>query len=265
MTAAETIRANGCALIDVNAANFDSLPCCGIKNPEHKGRQEKRVWIEANAKFGLRARTLLAPNGELSGYIEYMPGEYAWRGVNAGGYMFIHCIWTPSQYQGKGCGRLMLEACLEDAKEDGKSGVAVMVRCGPWMADHRLFAANGFKSVDTAPPDFELLVRRFRHSAPIPVFKRDWARRLKPYSRGLTLIHCGQCPHATKFVAEIVEAAESEYRIKPRVVDLQSPHDAQNSPTPYATFALIGNGRVLADHPISRTRFRNIMTDLANN
>jgi hypothetical protein len=43
------------------------------------------------------------------------------------------------------------------------------------------------------------------------------------------------------------------------VVDLESWSDAQNAPTPYAIFALIYNGRLLADHQISRTRFRNIM------
>jgi hypothetical protein len=44
------------------------------------------------------------------------------------------------------------------------------------------------------------------------------------------------------------------------VVDLESWSDAQNAPTPYAVFALIYNGRLLADHQISRTRFRNIMS-----
>ena len=43
------------------------------------------------------------------------------------------------------------------------------------------------------------------------------------------------------------------------MVDLESWSDAQNAPTPYAIFALIYNGRLLADHQISRTRFRNIM------
>jgi len=44
------------------------------------------------------------------------------------------------------------------------------------------------------------------------------------------------------------------------VVDLESWSDTQNAPTPYAIFALIYNGRLLADHQISRTRFRNIMS-----
>ena len=40
------------------------------------------------------------------------------------------------------------------------------------------------------------------------------------------------------------------------------PGDAQNAPTPYAVFAVIYDGRLLADHQISRARFRNIMNKL---
>jgi GNAT superfamily N-acetyltransferase len=119
-------------LIDVDAASFDSLPCCGIKSPTHPGRQQKRCWLQANAKFGLRAKMLLAPDGKPSGYIEYLPGEFAWRGVEAGGSMFIHCVWIFSkQHQRKGWGRIMVEGCLEDARKAGLSGAAVMVRDGP--------------------------------------------------------------------------------------------------------------------------------------
>ena len=65
------------------------------------------------------------------------------------------------QHQRKGWGGVMVEACLDDAKKAGMSGAAVMVRDGPWLADRRLFLANGFEPVDTAPPDYQLLVRKF--------------------------------------------------------------------------------------------------------
>jgi len=252
-------------LIDVDAANFDRLPCCGIKSPTHAGRREKRCWLEENAQFGLRAKALLAPDGQPCGYIEYLPGEFAWRGVDAGGYLFIHCIWIYSrQHQRKGWGRLMLNACVDDAQKAGKNGVVAMVRDGPWLADRRLFLANGFEPVDTAPPDYQLLVRKLNSSAANPAFKRDWDRKLERYSRGLTIIRSSQCPHIAKFAADIAETAEKEYRMAPRVVDLQSPGEAQSAPTPYAVFALIYDGKLLADHQISRTRFRNIMNKLAN-
>jgi hypothetical protein len=250
-------------LVDVDAANFDTLPCCGIKDPAHPGHQQKQCWVQANAKFGLRAKALLAPDGRPGGYIEYVPGEFAWRGVTATGYMFIHCIWVYSrQHQRKGWGSIMVEACLDDAKKAGMNGVAVMVRDGPWLADRRLFLTNGFKVVDTAPPDYELLVRKFNEGAGNPVFRKGWETRLGLYGQGLTIVRSGQCPHIAKFAHDIARTAEDDYHIIPTVVDLQSCHEAQNAPTPYAVFAVIYNGRLLADHQISRTRFRNIMNKL---
>ena len=244
-------------LVDIDAANFDTLPCCGIKSPAHPGRRQKYCWLQANAKFGLRAKMLLAPDGQPSGYIEYLPGEFAWRGVEAAGFMFVHCVWVfLKQHQRKGWGSIMVEGCLDDARKAGMRGAAVMVRDGPWLADHRLFLANGFEPVDTAPPDYQLLVRKFDRGAD-PAFKKG---KLGQYSRGLTVIRSSQCPHIAKSAAEIVETAENEYGITPTVVDLESWSDAQNAPTPYAIFALIYDGRLLADHQISRTRFRNIMS-----
>ena len=250
-------------LIDVDAASFGSLPCCGIKSPTHPGREEKRCWLQENAKFGLRAKALLDPGGEPAGYIEYLPGEFAWRGVSARGYMFIHCIWTPlRRHQRRGWGSLMVGACLEDARRAGMSGVAAMVREGPWMAGRSLFLANGFEPVDSAPPDFELLARRFTADVAPPAFQKDWSGKAARYGSGLTIIRSSQCPHIAKFAADIAEAAENEYRIKPKVIDLRSWREAQQAPTPYAVFAVLYNGRVLADHQISRTRFRNIMNKL---
>jgi hypothetical protein len=153
----------------------------------------------------------------------------------------------------------MLEACLDDAREAGMSGAAAMVRDGPFLADSRLFLANGFESVDDAPPDYRLLVRKFDPGAVNPAFKKGWDRKLAQYSQGLTIIRSSQCPHIAKFAADIAQAAGEEYHIRPTVVDLESWSDAQDAPTPYAVFALIYNGRLLADHQISRTRFRNIM------
>jgi hypothetical protein len=247
-------------LVDVDATSFDALPCCGIKSPNHPGRREKYCWLQANSKFGLRAKALLDADGEPCGYIEYLPGEFAWRGVEASGYLFIHCLWNHSKrHQRQGRGSAMVEACLNDAKESGMKGVAVVTREGPWLADRRLFLTNGFRTVDTAPPDYELLVRKLKATAADPAFKGGWDEKVASYGRGLIIVKSSQCPHIAKFAAEIAGTAEEEYRIKPRIVEIESCQDAQNAPTPYAVFALIYKGRLVADHQISRTRFRNIM------
>ena len=256
------MRSESPRLIDVDSSTFDSLPCCGIKDRSHPGRLEKYCWLCDNAKSGLRAKAIPGPGGKPGAYIEYIPGEFAWRGVNARGYLFIHCIWIQTSVQRQGWGSLMVQACLDDARKSKMSGVAVMVREGPWMADRRLFQANGFVPVDSAPPDYELLAHKFNHRAASPTFQGDWDRKLARYGQGLTIIRSSQCPHIAKFAGDIAEAARKEYRIEPKLVELKSGHEAQQAPTPYAVFSLILDGRLLADHPISRTRFRNIMNKL---
>jgi len=247
-------------LVDVDRTSFDALPCCGIKSATHPGRRAKCGWLQKNFQFGLCAKVLLDPQDEPCGYIEYLPGEFAWRGVEAGGYLFIHCLWIHSKrHQHQGWGSTMVEACLNEAEEAGMNGVAVVTREGPWLADRRLFLANGFELADTTPPDYELLIRKLKVGAADPVFKGGWDDKVARYSRGLTIIRSSQCPYIAKFAAEIAETAEQDYGIKARIVEIKTWHDAQNAPTPYAVFALIYKGRLVADHQISRTRFRNIM------
>lgn len=247
-------------LKDLDASSIETLPCCGVKNTAHQGRRQKNCWLETYFKKGLRAKVLLTPDNRQCGYIEYIPGEYAWRGVEAKGYLFIHCVWTfYKQYQKKGLAGMMVEACVEDAREAGMNGVAVVARESPWLAKSAVFRAHGFEVVDTAPPDYELLVRKLKRSAANPAFKVGWEKKLKKYGKGLTIIRSGQCPHVAKFADEIAESAVKDYGITPQIVELKTHRQAQDAPTPYAVFAVIDDGRLLADHQISRTRFRNIM------
>jgi len=251
-------------LVDLDPAAFETLPCCGIANPVHPGRCHKLRWLKTQWKRGLRAKLLIAPDGRQCGYIEYLPGEYAWRGVDAAGYLFIHCIFTyRKQYQHQGCGAILIQSCLAEAKRAGMLGVAVVARERPWLAAPAIFLANGFEPVDTAPPDYQLLVRKLDPSAANPSFQKDWEARLKQYSHGFTIVQSRQCPHIAKFADEIAAAAEHDYGLQPRIVTLRTHREAQNAPTPYAVFAIIQDGRILADHPISLTRFRNIMRERA--
>jgi hypothetical protein len=247
-------------VIDVTEGNLCESPGFGIKNTEHEGHERKTKWLKTHLKKGLKAKVLLTEKNIQFGYIEYLPGQYAWRGVEADGYMFMHCIWTFfKKYQRKGYGRFLIQACTDDAKKAKMKGVAVMARDKPWLAKSDIFLKNGFEVVDTAPPDYELLVRKFSKSAPNPKFKDNFDKKLKKYGKGLTIIRANQCPHAIRFGDKIVEMAKKTFKLKPRIVELKTYPDAQNAPTPCAVFAVIYNGRLLTDHQISATRFRNIM------
>jgi len=250
-------------LVEVTLENLDATPRCGIKNKEHEGYRRKTSWLKRAMKQGLKARVLLTEKSIQCGYIEYTPGRYAWRGVEADGYMFIHCIWTFfKSVQGRGYARRLIQDCVDDAKRAKMLGVAVIARDRSWLADSRIFLKNGFEAVDAAPPDYQLLVKRFKKSAPAPRFKGQWDKRLRKLGKGLTIIRADQCPHTAKFADEIAEMARTTYGIKPRTVELKTPRDARSAPTPYATFAIVYDGQLLADHQISRARFGNIMDKL---
>jgi N-acetylglutamate synthase-like GNAT family acetyltransferase len=208
-------------LLDIDAGNLNDLPCCGIKNPDHPGLVPKRRWLREQFKHGLRAKALLDEDGKPCGYIEYLPGEYAWRSVDARGYMFIHCIWNHSKRnQGKGWGRALVECRVADAKAAGMPGVAVMTRKGPWLAGGELFQASGFELVASAPPDYELWVRKFKARSANPAFKADCGATAAGMKDRLTIVRAAQCPYVAKFAGEIAQAAEKGYGIVPKIIEI---------------------------------------------
>jgi hypothetical protein len=247
-------------IIDVTKENMHESPFCGIKNIKHLGHIQKSSWMSTYFKKGLKAKVLLTEDNRQDGYIEYLPGQYAWTGVEADGYMFIHCLWTfYKKYKNKGYGGLLIQAAVEDAKKEKMKGVAVFARKKPWLASREIFIKNGFDVVDTAPPDYELLVNKFDASASNPRFKGDWEKKLKKYGQGLVIIRSDQCPHIMKFADEIAEMAEKDYGLHPKIIKLKTHQEAQNAPTPYAVFSIIYEGKIIADHQVSKTRFKNIM------
>ncbi len=251
---------NEIEIIDMNADNIYDYGFCGIKNIKLEGYKRKTDWLKQRFSEGMRFKVLYSAKEGSVGIIEYIPGRYAWRAVEAKGYMFIHCLFILyKKYQRKGYGSLLVKECLKDAKKEKMNGAAVVTRKGPWMAKKELFLRNGFELVDEAPPDFELLVKKFKKGAPLPKFRGDWRERLSQYSKGLTIIRSDQCPYLEKWIKEISETAQERYGLKARIVELETCRDAQKAPSAYGTYSIVYNGKLLADHPISNKRFMNIM------
>ncbi|MDH3216424.1 MAG: N-acetyltransferase [Candidatus Krumholzibacteria bacterium] len=174
--------------------------------------------------------------------------------------MVIHCLFIVKKaYQGKGYGSLMVEACEKDALRRKMDGVAVVTSKSTWMAKKEIFLKSGYELTEEAPPHYQLLVKRFRDDAPLPTFSGNWKAKLDQYAKGLTIIHSAQCPYVVKAMNEIPSVAKEEFGIEPTIVELPSCQLAQDSPNPYGIFSIIWNGELVADHPISKTRFKNIM------
>ena len=242
-------------IVNVDKDNISQYPPKCFLNPKNEGYQIKLEWLKKRFSEGLKIKLLYLEN-KCIGFIEYVPGEYAWRTVDAKRYLFIHCIWiSPNKYKEKGYGSILVNECIKDAEKEGIYGVAVVTSEGPFMASKGLFLKNGFKSLASAKPSFELMVK-FLKKGPLPKFK-DWKKQLSPY-KGLNIVYSKQCPWVARFINELDKIVK-EKDLELKVTELKTAKDAQNAPSIYATFNLIYNGKLLADHYISNTRFQNII------
>ena len=181
------------------------------------------------------------------GFIEYIPGEYAWRPVEASGYLFIHCLWVVGKSKGKGFAKLLLEECCADARRVGAQGVAMVTSEGNWLIGKRLLLNRGFRAVDHAPPGYELLAKDFGQ-APPPLFPTDWDRRAASFGEGLTVVRTDQCPYLDDAVNTTLDVGR-ERGLKVQAVELTNAREVrQRAPSPYGVFSIVLDGEVLSHY-----------------
>ena len=243
-------------IINIDTNNISQYPPTCFLNPKNEGYQIKAEWLKERFSEGMKIKLLYIENEKkCNGFIEYVPGEYAWRAVDAKGYMFIHCIWiNPNKYKNKGYGSLLIKECIKDAENEGKLGVAVVTSEEAFMASKDVFLKNGFESIATVKP-FNLMVKTLR-KGPLPKLM-DWEKHLSKY-QGLNIIYSNQCPWVARSIKELSEISKKK-GLDLKVSENKSAKEAQNAPSIYTTFNLIYNGKLLMDHYISARRFENII------
>jgi GNAT superfamily N-acetyltransferase len=231
---------------------------CGIGclvDRKHPGFQSKVEWLQPCFSEGLRFLLFRDGEGKPLGFLEYVPGEHAWRPVDAKGWLFVHCLWVyPRGQKIGGLGSRLIQACLEEARLTSAIGVAAMVSDGPWMAGKEIFCRNDFRVVEAADR-FQLVTHHLR-DGPEPHF-RDISGNLAQY-RGLHVVYCAQCPMLSKSVIDLSQMA-IEHGLKLNVTVLKNASEAQNAPSYSGTFSLVWNGRLLSDHYVSKGRFKNLL------
>ena len=249
------------SIIDTNDDNIQNFGMCGYKNIKHEGYKNKIQWCKNLYSKGLKYKILQSDEDGSIGGIEYIPGKYTWRAINAEGYYVIHCLYIMlKKYKGKGYGELLLNECIKDAKDNNKDGIAVVTRKGSWMVSKDLFVKKGFTIVDKTEPDFELLVIKLNEDSPTPHFKKDFETKLQSYDEGLYIIVSKQCPYAYKSSKEIIKCAKNDYNLNINVIELEDSTQSMEIPCAFGCFCIIYNNKVVADHPISKTRFKNILS-----
>ncbi len=248
-------------IINLTPENIAEYGICGYKDVEkHVELRRKIDWFGKYYKKGLRIKAVILEKGGYQGMIEYIPGKLAHRPVEAGGYMFIHCLFVGfnKEYKAKGLASALIDECIKEANEKGMLGVAVVTRKGSFMVDAPIFFKKDFHTADHSKPDFDLLVKKFDDKSKDPAFKSSMSENLKRYRKGLTILRSVQCPYTEKNVNAILDTAH-KLNIETRLIDLSDANAARNNPSPFGTFCIIYDGEIISHHPISNRRFENIM------
>jgi hypothetical protein len=212
-------------------------------------------WIERRQQEGLRIKILFSDEKQL-GFIEYVPGEYAWRPVDADNYFFIHCLFIyPNKFRNAGAATLMIDQVIKEARKLDKDGICVMTSNGPWISTKKVFEKIGFTKVDKRGR-FELMCYKLKEDAPNPKLI-DWDKNMDKH-KGWQLYYADQCPWHDKG-AKTLELVATERNIPLKIYKITSALEAKKVPSGFGVFALIKDGKLIEDHYISKRRFENIL------
>lgn len=246
--------------ITLNETNLESEHiCCAIS--DKKGENcvgSKKAWLRERFKDGLK---FVKADVRGKVFIEYIPAEKAWCPIDAPGYLFINCFWVSGQYKGQGLANQLLEIAINDARDNGKSGLAVLSssKKTPFLSDPKYLKYKGFQTADTASPFYELLYLPLDKSAPVPKFK-DCAKLGQISDMGIVLYYSNQCPHTDKYAPMVADlAAQRGHSIK--LVKFETLEQAQGAPAPFTAYSLFLDGKLITNEILSEKKFLQLMDD----
>ncbi|HKK78175.1 MAG TPA: GNAT family N-acetyltransferase [Phaeodactylibacter sp.] len=246
---------NKLQILSVKPENVDEYGLFCVKSKTNPGYGKKLEWFLKEYPKGLRLKILQEQEGRQIGFIEYTPAERAWRPVVAPGYLFIHCLYVyKKDDRAKGYASMLIEDCMEAARQQGKAGVAVTTSKGPWISTKQVFLKNGFVQTDQRD-GFELMHFPLREG-PAPYFP-DWQSQQENYP-GWQLFYAHQCPWHQKCAEELAREAQLQ-DVPLQLTEITTPSMAQEMPSGFGTFALTKERKLLEYHYISTTRFKNIL------
>lgn len=229
--------------------------CCAISSNKDVQVMSKKNWLKDRLDEGL---VFLKCDVRGKCFIEYIPAEYAWIPIEAKDYMYIDCLWVSGQFKGHGYSNLLLDKCIEDSKEKGKKGIAVLSskkKMG-FLSDPKYMKYKGFETADTAGY-FELIYLPFDESADKPHFKNT-VHEHEDMPKGFVLYYTSQCPFTAKYVP-LIENMARERKVDFQTVHIQSAEEAQKAPTPFTTFSLFYNGELVTHEILSEKKFEKIL------
>ena len=243
--------------IRVTEENLDQEHiCCAISNNKDVQVASKKAWLAERFAEGL---VFLKSTERGKCFIEYIPAENAWVPIIAAGYMYIDCLWVSGSFKGHGYSTDLLNACIEDSKAKGRSGLCILSssKKKPFLADPKYLKYKGFSVCDEADNGIQLWYLPFEKGVPAPRFK-ECAKHPHTEKNGYVLYYTDQCPFNARYVPVLEETA-AKAGVSFTAVRLNSRDAAQNAPTPVTTYALFHDGKYLTNEQMNDRKFLKLI------
>lgn len=213
--------------------------CCIIRSRKpHPGVEAKRQWLSDRLKEGHVFRKL---NAKGCCFIEYAPLETAWVPINGDNFYYIYCLWVQGEFKGKGYGKELMEYCIADAKEKGKSGICMLgaKKQKNWLSDQAFAKKYGFEVVDITDTGYELLALSFDGTT--PQFTEN-AKREKIENQELTIYYDMQCPYIYQKIEEIEQYCETN-EVPVRFIQIDTLQKAKEVPCVFNNWGAFYKGK----------------------
>lgn len=212
--------------------------CCIIRSKKsHPGVEAKRQWLSERLSEGHVFRKL---DAKATVFIEYAPLETAWVPINGDNYLYLYCLWVTGSYKGKGYGKALMEYCLADAKEKGKSGICMLgaKKQKSWFSNQAFAKKFGFEVVDTTDNGYELLALSLDGTTPrfAPNVKTPGIE-----SKELTIYYDLQCPYIHQNIEMIKQHCE-ESKIPVSFIQVDTLQKAKELPCVFNNWGVFYNG-----------------------
>jgi len=236
--------------------------CCALGNdkPNMRRAQSKKEWMKKRFDEGLIFKRF-DERGKI--FIEYMPVETVWKPIRGKNIMVINCLWVSGSFKGRGLSTQLLNECLKDTKLQKMDGIAVVcsTTVKPFLTDKKFFIHHGFEVVDSAPPNFELLVLKLNKNAKDPFFTDHAKSGTCSNRKGFTFIYSNQCPFMEEYVGLLSNFLKNK-NIPFKVKKLESCEEAQQIGSPFGTLGVYYNGEFKTHELMSEKKFEKFMVGM---
>jgi len=252
-------------IISIDNTNIDTEHiCCCIGNVKENQRRSntKKQWMRDRFGDGLVFRRF-DERGKV--FIEYMPVVKVWKPIEGKNIMVINCLWVSGKFKGKGLSTQLLNDCIQDTKAKGMDGIAVVSsdKVRPFLTDKKFYLKHGFKTVDTAPPYFELLFLPLKADAIPPKFTDNAKRGTCANKEGFTFIYSNQCPFMEDYMNLLADTLKGKM-IQYQIVKLTAHDEANRAGSPFGTLGIYYKGEFVTHELMTQKKFSSLVDEITS-